>query len=216
MTMSPALSTGLSVCSNESTAPAGTIIHTTRGAGSFATRSVTEDAATAPSAASALTALALKSNATHSCPARIRRRAMFDPMRPRPIIPIFKCVPRAVDVRPPWPAGYRRPLERIRAQKSAARNRLKTEVVARLSGRGARRALGDGDAVAAGRLGLIEGAIGTRDHGLELLFVGASGQSQRPRHVTDALFSVGAANLAALDRATDAFRQFDPARTRGM
>ena len=55
----------LSVCSNESTAAAGIIIHTTRGTGSFATRSVTEAAGVAPSAASALTAGILKSNATH-------------------------------------------------------------------------------------------------------------------------------------------------------
>jgi len=55
---------------------------------------VTEAAAVAPSPASALTAGALKSKATHSCPARIRRRAMFEPMRPRPIIPIFNGIPR--------------------------------------------------------------------------------------------------------------------------
>src|ERR1700689_407320 len=216
MTMSPALSTGVSVCSNESTAAAGTIIHTTRGAGSFATRSVTEVAAVAPSAASALIAGALKSNATHSCPARIRRRAMFEPMRPRPIIPIFKVCLALFDVRSPWPARLAPSANRIRAQKSPARNRLQVKVVAGLSGCGARGALGDGDAVASGRLRLIEGSIGARNHGLELLVVPASGQAERHRHLTDALFSVGAANLAALDRSADAFRQLDPAGARGM
>src|SRR5436190_2574739 len=68
--------------------PAGTMIQTARGALSFAIKSSSKAAPVAPSPASASTFAALTSQTTHSCPPRIRRRTMFAPMRPRPIIPI--------------------------------------------------------------------------------------------------------------------------------
>jgi hypothetical protein len=33
------------------------------------------------------------SKATHSCPARVNRRATFEPMRPKPTIPRFMVTP---------------------------------------------------------------------------------------------------------------------------
>jgi hypothetical protein len=70
-----------------STTAAGTISQTERGGFSFATKSSSEAAPAAPSAASPRTVSALRSHTTHSWPARMRRRTMFAPMRPRPIIP---------------------------------------------------------------------------------------------------------------------------------
>src|ERR1035438_2587277 len=95
MTISPARSTGCSVSSSASTAPAGIMIQTIRGAGSFATRSAAEVAAAAPASARARAAPALLSYTTQLWPALARRRTMFEPMRPRPIIPIFTRSPVA-------------------------------------------------------------------------------------------------------------------------
>ncbi len=70
-----------------STAAAGTMSHAARGGFSFATKSSSEVAPTAPSFASAAIASALRSYTTHVWPFFIRRRTMLAPMRPRPIIP---------------------------------------------------------------------------------------------------------------------------------
>ncbi len=71
-----------------STIAAGTIIQIARGRASFATSSASEDVPTAFSAARGATAAGDRSKTTQSCPARSSRRTMFEPMRPRPIIPI--------------------------------------------------------------------------------------------------------------------------------
>ena len=61
--------------------------HTARGGASDATRSFRLDAPVAPSFAIVATASALRSVTDRVCPARIRRRTMFEPIRPRPTIP---------------------------------------------------------------------------------------------------------------------------------
>src|SRR5207249_2744742 len=58
------------------------------GALSLLTTSSSEDAPVAPSFPSASTVSAFRSYTTHSCEPFIKRRAMFAPIRPRPIIPI--------------------------------------------------------------------------------------------------------------------------------
>src|SRR3954451_25117941 len=85
----------------ESTNAAGTMIHTLRGVASLLTKSPRSDAPTAPSPTRALTASALTSKTTHSCPAFISRRTMLAPIRPRPIMPSciagsFGCYRRVV------------------------------------------------------------------------------------------------------------------------
>src|SRR6266508_2806420 len=68
--------------------PAGTMIHITRGRlSNLATKSSHELAPTAPCDACAWTAAGDRSNATTRWRRLSRRRAMFPPMRPRPIIP---------------------------------------------------------------------------------------------------------------------------------
>src|SRR5450759_2924307 len=76
-----------------STAAAGTISHAARGGVSFATNSSSDDAPTAPSVTSCFTASALRSYTTHVCPFFIRRRTMFAPIRPSPIIPSCMTAP---------------------------------------------------------------------------------------------------------------------------
>src|ERR1041385_6987171 len=61
--------------------------HTCRGRASFCTRSASVRAPAAPSFAIAATASAERSCPTPAIPARIVRRNMFAPIRPRPIIP---------------------------------------------------------------------------------------------------------------------------------
>src|SRR5215471_6739421 len=63
------------------------MIQTARGLFSLAIKFPTDLAAIAPSEAIALTLSALKSQTTDSWPARIRRRTILAPIRPRPIIP---------------------------------------------------------------------------------------------------------------------------------
>ena len=70
-----------------STTAAGTISHSARGLSSLATSSASEVAPVAPSLASAATASADLSNTVQAWPPFNRRRTMFAPMRPRPIIP---------------------------------------------------------------------------------------------------------------------------------
>src|SRR5687767_3975424 len=67
--------------------PAGTMIHTARGACSCLTSSSSTVAPRAPFATLAATASALRSNATTSCPPRTRRVVMFAPILPSPTIP---------------------------------------------------------------------------------------------------------------------------------
>src|SRR5579871_151166 len=67
--------------------PDGTMTHAARGLVSFLTKSSIESAPAAPSFARPFTLSGLRSNTTHSWPARIKRRTMFPPIRPRPIIP---------------------------------------------------------------------------------------------------------------------------------
>src|SRR5580700_4012116 len=85
--MSPGSSCPASSFSVASTTAAGTISHTARGLCSFFTRSSSEVAAVAPSRATCLTDSALRSKATHWCPARCSRRTMLAPILPSPTIP---------------------------------------------------------------------------------------------------------------------------------
>src|SRR4051794_1070322 len=69
--------------------PAGTMIHTVRGASSFFTRSASDRAPTAPRLAAASMFDWLWSNATTSCSeSRLMRATMLPPIRPRPTKPI--------------------------------------------------------------------------------------------------------------------------------
>ena len=67
-------------------APDGTISQISRGASSRLARSARSFAPSAPAPASSLTASALRSQATTSCPSRRRRRVMLPPILPRPTI----------------------------------------------------------------------------------------------------------------------------------
>src|SRR5579862_2165482 len=98
--MSSALSAGSRLSIVASTAAAGIMIHTTRGACSRCTRSVADEAAMAPSPASSCRAAASRSNTTHRWPALPRRRTMFEPMRPRPIIPSCMSLSNVVEGTP--------------------------------------------------------------------------------------------------------------------
>ncbi len=72
-------------------APAGTMIQTIRGAGSFLTSSRNEPAPVAPLRTAWATAFSSKSNATTSCSESRRMRwTMFPPIFPSPTKPI--CV----------------------------------------------------------------------------------------------------------------------------
>src|ERR1041385_9062976 len=66
--------------------PEGTMIQITLGAESRAQRSLRSAAPFAPCPALALTASALRSHTTTSCPPLSRRSVMLPPIRPRPII----------------------------------------------------------------------------------------------------------------------------------
>src|SRR3954468_11926694 len=69
--------------------PAGTMIHTVRGASSFLTRSASERAPTAPFFTALSTAPLSKSKATTSwSESRLMRATMLPPIRPRPTKPI--------------------------------------------------------------------------------------------------------------------------------
>src|SRR6478752_4271836 len=67
--------------------PAGSITQAVRGFSSFATKSSSELAPVAPSAASPATALESLSYTTDVWPFLINRRTMLPPIRPRPIMP---------------------------------------------------------------------------------------------------------------------------------
>src|SRR6476620_8156368 len=67
--------------------PAGSITQAVRGCSSFATKSSSELAPLAPSAASPATALESLSYTTDVWPFLISRRTMLPPIRPRPIMP---------------------------------------------------------------------------------------------------------------------------------
>ena len=67
--------------------PAGTISHTILGGSSAAASASRLAEPTAPSDANRSTAAGSGSETTQRCPSRISRRAMFDPMRPRPTTP---------------------------------------------------------------------------------------------------------------------------------
>src|SRR3954451_11959031 len=66
---------------------AGTITHTDRGAVSLDARSESDEAPTAPSDSLASTASVDWSNTTQRCPAASILETMFEPIRPRPIMP---------------------------------------------------------------------------------------------------------------------------------
>ena len=69
--------------------PAGTMIHTSRGASSFDTRSSSDEAAVAPWPSASWTCASLRSNATTWCSeSRWMRWTMFPPIFPRPTKPI--------------------------------------------------------------------------------------------------------------------------------
>src|SRR5262249_28562616 len=76
-----------------STAAAGTIIHTARGFSSFFTKSAREEAPMAFSLTNSSTTCWDLSNTTHWWPPRSRRRTIFAPILPRPIMPICITTP---------------------------------------------------------------------------------------------------------------------------
>src|SRR2546427_12074258 len=85
-----------------STAAAGTISQSVRGGLRLVTRSSSEEAATAPvSFAKASRVFAVGVYTTTSCPPRIKRRVMFAPILPRPIIPSCMAVTPSFPSRPP-------------------------------------------------------------------------------------------------------------------
>src|SRR5947208_9581604 len=107
---SPGSSRSISFSIVPSTNTTGSIIQTARGVDSFPTRSSSEAEAMAPSPSSCRTASSLTSNTTSSCPARIRRRVMFAPIRPSPIIP--SCIARSFRSTPSSEENLRR-LQRV-------------------------------------------------------------------------------------------------------
>ena len=94
MMTSPLESAGTSASIVLSTGPpAGTMIHTTRGALSCAQTSARSLAAAAPIPTCAFTASALRSYTTTWCPPCSRRCTMLPPIRPRPIM--ASCIERS-------------------------------------------------------------------------------------------------------------------------
>src|SRR5262245_10843892 len=91
--MSPDSSSGISPAIVSSTAAAGTISQIASGLASFRTNSGRALAPVARSRTRSSTALADRSNTTHSWPVFRSRRTMFAPIRPRPIIPICIASP---------------------------------------------------------------------------------------------------------------------------
>src|SRR5437773_2352113 len=91
MTMSPRSITSARADTLCPATPAGTMTHAARGGVSLDTKSWTATVPTAPSPSSWRTAASFTSYTTISWPRRIRRRVMFDPIRPRPTIP--SCIP---------------------------------------------------------------------------------------------------------------------------
>src|SRR5829696_1452434 len=88
MTVSPRESSPESASTAPSVAsPEGSMTQTARGTSSAATSPARSSAARAPSAASARPGAGSRSCTTHPCPARISRRTMFPPIRPRPTTP---------------------------------------------------------------------------------------------------------------------------------
>src|SRR5947209_12071066 len=88
MMMSPACMTSASPSTVDSVAsPAGTMIHTARGAFSLLTKSCKDALPVAPSFPNACTTSAERSLTTHSWPLRMSRRTMLPPIRPSPTIP---------------------------------------------------------------------------------------------------------------------------------
>src|SRR5262245_52118898 len=106
--MSPGSILAASSPTTGSVIPAGIITHATRGRSSFATKSSSEAVPIAPSRSSSATASGLTSKTTHSWSSRIRRRTMFAPIRPRPMIPSCISVPPfAVSIAPDQRVGGR-------------------------------------------------------------------------------------------------------------
>src|SRR5262252_6925654 len=92
MRMSPFSSVGSRSAMVLSTTAAGTMSHTARGLSSFFTKSASEVAPIAFSCTSSCTVFGDMSKTTHWCPPLMRRRTMFAPIRPRPIIPSCMAV----------------------------------------------------------------------------------------------------------------------------
>src|SRR5215469_15536813 len=90
--MSPFSSVGSRSAMVLSTTAAGTMSHTARGLSSFFTKSASEVDPIALSCTSSCTVLGDMSKTTHWCPPLMRRRTMFAPIRPRPIIPSCMAV----------------------------------------------------------------------------------------------------------------------------
>src|SRR5262245_55141485 len=87
MTVSPASNRLPRSSTTLSVTPAGTMIQAARGGASFSMNSSIERAPVAPSASSRSTGSGERLVTTMSWPAAMRRRTMFAPMRPRPIMP---------------------------------------------------------------------------------------------------------------------------------
>src|SRR5262245_31372254 len=186
MTVSPGSSSAATWSTIRPVIAAGTITQTARGPFSFATRSSMEVAPTAPSASSSATASGLTSKTTHSCPSRIRRRTMFAPMRPSPIIP--SCIRVSLG---------EGPLDRLAELREPAGD-VGTEVDAE----GAAAALGEHGEVASGLGGLDDaerevpsgdGEVGRvvggdlqEDAAVRAALVGLAGRVQEARAEADA------------------------------
>src|SRR5215813_14097749 len=90
--MSPFSSVGRRSAMVLSTTAAGTMSHAARGLSSFFTKSASEVDPTAFSCTSSCTVFGDLSKTTHWCPPLMRRRTMFAPIRPSPIIPSCMAV----------------------------------------------------------------------------------------------------------------------------
>src|SRR5512143_834125 len=161
--MSPDSSKGVSVAIAESTAAAGTMSQTARGAASLPTKSASDSAPVACSAESAATACGDLSNTTHSWPPRISRRTMSAPMRPSPIIP--SCIAASSSLLGDSRAPPRRPHDGIVPQREAAGERIR--VVAAATIRRQLRELADVAATDQYFVGL-ESSAQTLDHGKDM------------------------------------------------
>ena len=189
------------VCSSSSTAAAGTMIQTTRGEGSFASSSWRTRPAWRPRRpAPGPRPRVVEDHAAMSGPAKTAHHVRAHASQIRS----FRFSREFLSLDGPGRTG-RRPqaaaAQRIRAQKASAGNCRESDAGSRRSGDSAGCTLGERDAIAAGGLRLIERAVRALHHGFEMLGYRSARHADRYRDIADALVGVGAADLAALDRA---------------
>ena len=133
MIVSPRSSSGASDAIVASTNAAGTMIHTWRGAVELADEVVERAGPRHAVAGEGRTAFGSTSKPTHSWPAPSRRRTMFAPIRPRPIMPSCMRVSLARGVR----HVDARDSSNVERTAVATSHRGLEEMLAGLAGRGA-------------------------------------------------------------------------------